>query len=231
MTTARDSEADERKSSAHARRAPKRRPQWIVWIRVRPTEEERAWEADWVEECERRAAHPERDEHGRTSIPHEEVMAKFERRLRVQVESTRKERRTWRRRVSRARHTRHIARLVARGSFGVPCIEVVPADEGAPRVIQPSWHRRAGLGAEPRGGPFIVIGHHDDAPVIDDPRALQDEIQRALEDAWDAGLPWEQVEPPLREKYAHVWLGSHAGDSPPAYEDVYAAFEKKTTGA
>lgn len=225
MTTAADSEADKMTPSARPRRVAKRRPQWFVWIRVRPSAEEVAFEDELFAELEERIAHPTRDEHGRRFIPHAEVMADFERKLRVEVGATRRELRTWRRRVSRARSTENIARTVARGSFDVPRIDVVPADVNAdPRMIQPPWHRRAGLTARLEDRPFIVIGHHDDAPEVD-ADALYGEIQQALEDAWDARLPWEQVEPRLREKYAHVWLGSHEGCSPPAYEDVYAAFE------
>jgi hypothetical protein len=161
-----------------------------------------------LDEC---LASDERDEHGRRFIPGEEVMADFERGLRVEVGSTRAERRTWRRRVSRARYTENIARTVVRGSFGVPHIEICSADlEAEPRVIEPPWHRRAGLTGERHDGPVLVTQLDENAPEIEAPWALTDEIQQALDEAWEARLRWEDVEPRLRAKYAHVWVAGRA---------------------
>lgn len=257
------------------KRVPKRRPAWVVWIHVRPSEEESAHlakqAAAWSAALE--AVNGERDRHGRRFTPHEEVMAGFERDLRMKVGSTRAERRTWRRRCSRARHTKNIARTLIPGAFGQARIEVVasqieptspitgddadrlleqladvappeeierrkeearrflaevtapkyprplpakkalakklPSDLNADtRLIEPPWHRRAGVLQERHGRPFVAVWLKDDAPVVDDVDALKSEMLQALDEAWDAGLALDEVEPRLREKYAHVWLGA-----------------------
>jgi hypothetical protein len=211
---------------ARPKRIPHRRPPWIVWIRVRQTEEEKAWEDAWGEEIERRIADDARDEHGRRGTPFEEIVAQWEREWRVEAGSTRAHRRTWRRRVSRARHTRNIARTVLSRRFDVPHIQVCSADLDAdPRVIEPPWHRREGHGPDRHDGPHVIVGDHDDAALVEDLEALCNEVREALEQAWDARLPWTEVEPRLRAKYGGHWLGSHVGSDPPAYEDVEAAFE------
>jgi hypothetical protein len=171
---------------------------WTVHIRVRPTAEERFH----LDELERAN---ERDEHGRRWIPHAVVMARLERDARRMHGSTRAQIRTWRRRLSRARHTRNRTRWTAAGLVGgQTCIVVSTRAETV--LIPPPWHRRPDRSVYPDDGPVLVCALHDDAPAVADLWALKDEILRELQAAWDARVPWEEVGPRLREKYAAVWL-------------------------